>query len=105
MAPHPQGIVRRLLIPKGLRPPAQGCEPASYPGKRRRHSSQPQRGCACERHQLIPDVALVPFEVVLAEQSSQLILKAHRSMMLLRFCDVRNDLRKIGLADREVRVT
>ena len=22
------------LIPKGLRPPAQGCEPASYPGTR-----------------------------------------------------------------------
>src|SRR6266568_3974074 len=93
--------VRGLLIPKGLCPPAQGCESASYPGKRRHHPSQPRRGCACVPHELIPDVALVPLNVVLAEQSSQLILKAEVSMM---FRDIGNDLREVGLADREVRI-
>src|SRR5258708_6944059 len=32
-------------IPKGLCPPAQGREPASYPGWGREKNRQPQRGC------------------------------------------------------------
>jgi hypothetical protein len=35
-----------IPIPKGLCPPAQGCELASYPGRHPRSRFQPRRGCA-----------------------------------------------------------
>src|SRR6266516_7252066 len=37
-------------IPKGLCPPAQGCEPASYPGISCKSRLNPNRGCGGARH-------------------------------------------------------
>jgi hypothetical protein len=42
---------------------------------------------------------------VLAEQSSHFILKGHFLMMLRLFGDVASNLRQVGLADGEIRVT
>ena len=57
-----------------------------------------------QRVGLIPDVAFIPFHVVLAEQQPQFILEAHPLMMLLLVDDVTSDLFEVGLAYRKVRI-
>ena len=49
-----------------------------------RNPTQPQRGCGkfLEVDDLIPHVFLIPFDLMLAQQRAQLILKTHLTMML-----------------------
>ena len=63
-------------------------------------TSQLQRSCVS-----IPQVPFIPFSLVLAEQSSQFVLKTHLAMVLLLMGDVSDDPLQIGLADRKVRIT
>src|SRR5258706_1087588 len=64
-------------IPKGLRPPAQGCEARATLGNRRYPPSQPRRGCAHFCPALIPHVSLLPPDLVPAQQSPHFILECH----------------------------
>ena len=52
----------------------------------------------------IPNVFLVPFDFVLAQQGAQLVLKSNLVMMFLLAGDVLLHLFEIRLADTEIRV-
>ena len=54
---------------------------------------------------LIPHIALVPLDLVLAKQGPQLILKTGFLVMLLLFGDVPDDLLQIRLANSEIGIT
>src|SRR5688572_15328839 len=54
--------------------------------------------------QSIPNVFLVPFDLVFAQQRAQLVLKTNLAMMLLLSGDVLLHLFEIRLAHREIRV-
>src|SRR5436309_14231232 len=95
---------KRAGIPKGFCNKAQGCEQRATLGKLGQHSLSTSKRLRRLLVCLIPYVALIPFDVVLAEQCPQFILKAHFLVMLLLCRDVLRNLRQIRLADREVRI-
>src|SRR5579872_591549 len=61
---------------------------------------QPGTGCGS-----IPQITLVPLELMLTEQRAQLFLKPYLPMMFLLANNVSPDRIHVGLADRKIRVT
>src|ERR1035437_1242912 len=61
--------------------------------------SQPERGCVS-----VPHVPLIPFDLVSAKQSPQLILKAQLTVVLFLPGDVVLDLLQVELANRKIRI-
>ena len=75
---------RIFQIPKGLRPKAQGCELASYPGDPSTKSLtttwlRPKPFC----NPSIPNIFFIPFNFVPAQQGAQFILETDFAMMFL----------------------
>src|SRR2546425_9127442 len=95
--------VRARTIPKGLRPPAQGCEVRATLGKRSKQSDNRNAVAAVSRVSYsIPNVFFIPFDFVSFQQCAQLVLKTHLTMMLLLIGDVLLHLFEIRLADAKV---
>src|ERR1039457_2937342 len=92
-------------IPKGLCLPAQGCEERATLGRESEMNSTATRLWQ-SRHgdDSIPNVFLVPLNLVLAQQRTKLVLKPNLAMMLLLPGDVVLNLRQLRLAHREIRV-
>ena len=90
--------VRARTIPKGLRPPAQGCEVRATLGKRSKQSDNRNAVAAVSRVSYsIPNVFFIPFDFVSFQQRAQLVLKTNLAVMLLLSGDViphRCNLRK-----------
>jgi hypothetical protein len=96
--PDYPGPQRSLAIPSGLRAPAQGCETRAALSC----DSEIPRNSWDSQMDSIPNVFLVPFDLVLAQRRTQLILKSNLAMMFLLPGNVLPHLFKIGLAHREI---
>src|SRR5258706_550530 len=92
--------------PEGIVSSSPGLRGTSYPGMRDRQSLSTSNEVApiLGLTWLIPHIALVPFHLVLSQQRSQFILKAHFLVMPLLFGDVAGDFLQVGLADGEIRI-
>ena len=75
---------KRVGIPKGFCNKAQGCEQRATLGNLGHRSPSTSKRLRRLLVLLIPHVALIPLDVVLAEQCPQFILKAHFLVMLLQ---------------------
>ena len=98
-------------IPKGFRPQSPGLRGTSYPGDMCARFLNPERGCvpfpySCTAapQPSIPNVTLVPFQVVLAQQCPKLVLKSHFLVMLWLIGNVSNYPFQIRLTHAEIGV-
>src|SRR5437867_1619889 len=87
---------RGAEIPRGFRLKAQGCEARATLGIRRRETTNPE-GVA----PLVPKISFLPFRLMFAQQSAQLVLETHLPVMLLLSGNILLHLLQIGLADGE----
>jgi len=92
-------------LPTPLRPPAKIAQHELL-WVRIQKWIQPQRGCgkALDGGDSIPNISLVPFDLVPAQQGAQLVLKSKLAMLLLLSGDVLLHLFEIRLAHEEIRV-
>lgn len=103
-----------LRSPKGFRIIAKGWRasaslPWYAPKKPPPHFMEPHRGSASASVKTppppsIPNIPFIPFDAVLAQQRTELILKSFRSMMLRLIAHIFDHPIRIGLAHRERRI-
>ena len=95
-----------LAIPTGLWPPAQGCEARATLGyDLEMYSTATRLRQIPDGNDSIPNIFLVPFDLMLAQQRPQLVLKSNLAMMLLLAGDVLLHRFEIGLAHGKICIT